>query len=45
MSYSGSSAQGSICYDQARVVDDMSDLGSHEFKPLDATNNSGLWMT
>ena len=33
------SAQGSRCYEQLRVVDDMNDLESHELRPLDAMNN------
>ena len=38
------SAQGSRCYEQLRVVDDMNDLGSREVRSLDALNNSRLRM-
>ena len=38
------SAQGFRYYEQLRVVDDMNDLGSREFKRLDDMNNSGLRM-
>ena len=44
MSYFGSLAQGFGCYEQLKVVDDMNDLGSHELKPLDGMNSSGMWM-
>ena len=37
--------QGSICYEQLRVVDDMNDLGSHDLRALDAMDSLGLWMT
>ena len=36
---------GSRFYEQIRVMDHMNDLGSREFKPLDAMNSSGLWKT
>ena len=32
------------CYEQLNFVDDMNDLESYELKPLDGTNNLGLWM-
>ena len=38
------SAQGSRCYEQLRVVDDMNNLGSYELWSLDALNNSRLRM-
>ena len=34
------SAQGSRCYEQLRVVEDMNDLGSYELRSLDSLNNS-----
>ena len=36
------SAQGSRCYEQLRVVDDINDLGSYELQSLDSLNNSRL---
>ena len=36
----GSLALGSRSLEQLRVVDDVNNLGSREFKTLDATNNS-----
>ena len=42
--YSRLVAQGCECYEQLRVVDDMNDLGSRELRPLDAMNNSELWI-
>ena len=44
ISYSGSLAQGSECYEQLKVVDDMNDSGSRALKPLDGMINSGVWM-
>ena len=38
------SAQGSKCYEQLRVMDDMSDLGSRMLQSLDALNSSRLRM-
>ena len=35
MSYSWLGAQGSGCYEQPRVVNDMKESRSHELKPLD----------
>ena len=26
-------------------MDDLNDLGSHQFRPLDIVNHLGLWMT
>ena len=37
-------AQGSRCYEQLKVVDDMDNLGCCELKPQDAINNSWLRM-
>ena len=45
MSYFESWAQGFGCYEQLRVMNDMNNSGSLELRPLDALNNSGLWMT
>ena len=45
MSYSRSGAQGSSCYEQPRVVNDMKDSRSHELRHLDALNGSGIWLT
>ena len=44
MSYCGLLAQGFQCDDQLKVVDHMNYLGSHELKPLDGMNKSGVWM-
>ena len=44
ISYFRSCDQGSECYEQLRVVDDMNDSRSHELKPLDSMNSSRLWM-
>ena len=41
---SGLWAQGSRCYEQLKVIDDMNDLGS-ELKALNAMKSSRLWMT
>ena len=38
-------AQGSRCYEELRVVDDMNDSGYHELKALDALNSVRLWLT
>ena len=38
-------AQGSRCYEQLKVLDDMNDSRSHDLRPLDAMNNSRLKMT
>ena len=35
-------AQGSICYEQLTIVDDMNDSVSIDLRPPDATNNSGM---
>ena len=32
-------AQGSRCYEQLKVVNDMNNLGSRELSPLDAMNS------
>ena len=37
-------AQGSRCYEQLKVMDDMNSLGSYEMRPLDAMNNLGIRM-
>ena len=42
-SYSGSWAQGSRCYKQLMVVDDMNDPGSRELSPLNTMNNLRHW--
>ena len=39
MSYYVSWAQGSRCYEQLKVVDDMNDSGSSELKPIDTMNH------
>ena len=39
MSYYVSWAQGSRCYEQLKVTDDMNDSGSCEIKPLYAMNH------
>ena len=44
MSYSRFEAQGSGCYEQPRVVNDMKDLRSHEIRPLDVMNRLGRRM-
>ena len=44
MNKSRSRAQGSRCYEQIRVADDMNDLGSHKLRDIDAMNNSWLKM-
>ena len=44
MNNSKSEAQGSRCYEQLRVMDDMNNLGSYELRPLDSMNNIGLRM-
>ena len=44
MCYSKLWAQGFGRYEQLRVVNDMNNLGSRGFRPLDAMNNSELWM-
>ena len=36
--------QHSKCYDQLKVVDDMNDSTSHELKPLEGMNKSGVWI-
>ena len=38
----GSRAQGSRCYEQLTVVDDVNDSVSRDLKPPDAMNSSGL---
>ena len=38
------SDQGSRCYEQLRVMDDMNDLGSLELQSLDVLNISRLRM-
>ena len=38
MNDSGSQAQGSRFYEQLRVVDDINDSRSYEFRPRDAMN-------
>ena len=43
MNDSASLAQASKCYVQVKVADDMNDSRSHELRPLDAMNSSGLW--
>ena len=45
MSYSKSGAQGSGCYEQPRVVNDMKDSRSLDLRPLDAMNDSRIWLT
>ena len=56
MNDSRSLAQDSRCYEQLKVMDDMNDYESREFRPLyamksskvmalNAMNNLGLWMT
>ena len=35
-------SQVSRCYKQVKVVDDMNDSRSHEIRPLNAMNRSGL---
>ena len=42
---SRSCAQGSWCYEQLSVVDDMSQFMYEQLKALDAMNSSGLWLT
>ena len=42
MSYSGSLVHDFRCYEQLKVMDDMKELGSYEFMPLNNTNNSRL---
>ena len=37
-------SQGSRCYEQLIVVNDMNDLVSCDLRPLDAMNRSELWM-
>ena len=37
-------AQGSRCYEQLIVVDDMNDSVSYDFRPSEAVNHLGLWM-
>ena len=44
MSYSVLWNQAFRCHEQLRVLDDMKDSRSHELKPLDAMNNSKLWI-
>ena len=44
MSYFGSLAQGSRSYEQLKVMDDIIDTGSHEKRPVDSINNSGVWI-
>ena len=44
MKESRSYAQGSICYEKLRIVNDVKTPG-HELRVLDAMNNSRLWMT
>ena len=44
MSYFDLGAQGSGCYEEPKVVNDMKDMRSHELKPLDAMNDSGIWL-
>ena len=39
MRYFRSLAQGSRCYEQLKVVDDLNDLGSCELRPLDGMYN------
>ena len=41
MNYPRSWAQ---CYELLKVVDDMNNSGSRELRPLNAMNNSGLWI-
>ena len=36
---------GSKSNEQLKVIDDLNDSGSHQFKPLDVVNHLGLWMT
>ena len=31
--------------EELRIMNDMNDLGSYQFKPLDVVNHLGLWMT
>ena len=38
----GSWTQGSRCYEQLTIVDDMNDSISLDLRPPDAMNNSGL---
>ena len=44
MIYFKSWNQSSRFYKELKVMDDMNDSGSHELKPLDTMNYSGLWM-
>ena len=44
MNESRSWAQGSRCYEQFKVVDDMNDSGSRELRHLDAMNNLEMWI-
>ena len=44
MNDSKSWAEGSRCYEQLKVMDDMNILGSYEMRPLDAMNNLGIRM-
>ena len=37
-------SQGSRCYEQLIVVNDMNDSVSCDLRPLDAMNRLGLWM-
>ena len=37
-------SQGSRCYEQLIVVNDMNDSVSCDLRPLDAMNRSELWM-
>ena len=38
-------AQGSKSNEQLKVMDDMNELGYSQFRPLNAMNHLGLWMT
>ena len=45
MSYSESEAQGSGCYEQPRIMNNMKNSRSYELRPLNAMNDSRIWLT
>ena len=45
MSYSESEAQGSGCYEQPRIMNNMKNSRSYELRPLDSMNGLRIWLT